>query len=257
MMMSVRNHLHARSAALLLALEARLPRIMHVWTALALLASLLRVAMTPWHGAGPELGTFIPYALVIGAPVASMALALRWFSGAEGMAQPARRLARVGRWRDVPLAVARRNPLYGTTGLMVPLMVGMLVNVPLRTAEYLAAMPALSGDVPAWLSALQTMMTADLVIMSSLYAVAFVAALRRLPLFPRLLAAIWVADLSLQAAIGSAAAMLPGLPATVSLALGNLLWTNAAKAMISILLWLPYLLLSRRVNVTFRHRIPV
>jgi hypothetical protein len=44
----------------------------------------------------------------------------------------------------------------------------------------------------------------------SLYTIAFVAALRKVPLFPRLLAAIW----------------------------------------------LPYLLLSRRVNVTYRSRIP-
>jgi hypothetical protein len=30
---------------------------------------------------------------------------------------------------------------------------------------------------------------------------------------------------------------------------------NVKKVLISIALWLPYLLMSRRVNVTFRHRV--
>jgi hypothetical protein len=35
-----------------------------------------------------------------------------------------------------------------------------------------------------------------------------------------------------------------------------LLEGNVKKVLISAGLWLPYLLLSRRVNVTFRHRVP-
>ena len=31
---------------------------------------------------------------------------------------------------------------------------------------------------------------------------------------------------------------------------------NVKKVLISVALWLPYLLLSTRVNVTFRHRLP-
>lgn len=257
MMVTVRNQLHARSAALLLSLENGLPRIMAAWVLVALAACAVRIAVTPWRGGGPELATFLPYALIVGAPVASMILALRWFRGADRLPQPSLRLARLGRWRSLDARSARRRALYGTTGLMVPLMVGLLLNVPLRTAEYLAAMPALSGEVPAWLQALQTMMTADLVIMSSLYVIVFVAALRRLPLFPRLLACVWLIDLALQGGMGLAAAAFMSLPPAVSSALADLLVANAVKAMVSIGLWLPYLLLSRRVNLTFRHRIPV
>jgi len=32
---------------------------------------------------------------------------------------------------------------------------------------------------------------------------------------------------------------------------------NVEKVLISICVWLPYLLLSKRVNVTYRHRVPV
>src|SRR5690606_7421729 len=104
--------------------------------------------------------------------------------------QPSLRLARVGRWRDVGRDEACRHSLYGSSGIMVSLLVGMLLNVPVRSLEYLAAMPALAGNVPEWLSTLRFAMTLDVVLLSSLYTIAFVAALRRVPIFPRLLVAV-------------------------------------------------------------------
>lgn len=253
---SVRKHLHARTAAALLSLESGLARIMLAWLLLALGGCAVRIAFSPWRGSGPDAATLMPYALVIGAPLVSMVLALRWFAGADRLAQPATRLSPFGRWRSVGAIQARRHPLYGTTGLMLPLLVGMLINVPLRTAEYLAAMPALSGAVPEWLRTLNLMMTLDVVLLSSLYVVAFVAGLRRLPHFPRLLAGVWLVDLMVQAMIAAAAATQPELPPSVSLALDALLRANVMKALASIAIWLPYLLLSKRVNITFRHRLP-
>ena len=138
---------------------------------------------------------------------------------------------------------------------MVSLLVGMLLNVPVRALEYLAAMPALSGSIPPWLSTLHLMMTLDVVLLSSLYTIAFVAALRRVPLFPRLLAAIWAIDIAMQLGIAQAVAGTPGLPASVADALHMLLDGNVKKVLISVCLWLPYLLMSKRVNVTFRHRV--
>ena len=149
-----------------------------------------------------------------------------------------------------------RHSLYGAGGIMVSLLVGMLLNVPVRAAEYLAAMPALSGPVPAWLSTLHLMMTLDVVLLTSLYAIAFVAALRRVPLFPRLLVAIWMLDLAMQVLTAQMVAGIPGLPGDVAGALQLLLEGNVKKALISMALWLPYLLLSKRVNVTYRHRVP-
>lgn len=226
------------------------------WLLLALTACAVRVALSPSHGSGPGLTTILPYALVIGAPLVSMLLALRWFASADTTAQPSFRLARIGKWRSIGADVARRHRFYGTGGLMAALLVGMLVNVPLRTAEYLAAMPALSGDVPEWLRTLNLMMTADVVLLSSLYVIVFVAGLRRVPAFPRLLASVWLIDLAVQAAIAGAASLEAGLPASVAAALHGLLRANVLKAMASIALWLPYLLLSKRVNLTFRHRLP-
>ena len=251
---TAQHKLRAKSAALLMSIEGGLPRIMTVWFALAITGCAVRIVASPLKAA-PDLSTFAPYILLVGAPLVSMGLALIWFRRADQLAQPVYRLAVAGRWRDVGAEDARRHPLYGSSGLMVSLLVGMLLNVPVRSLEYLAAMPALAGNVPEWLSTLRLAMTLDVVLLSSLYTIAFVAALRRVPLFPRLLAAIWLVDITMQLVIARAVAAAHGLPVPVADALHTLLDGNVKKVMISVCLWLPYLLLSKRVNVTFRHRV--
>jgi hypothetical protein len=246
--------LRAKSAALLFSLEASLPRLMAGWFVVAILASALRIFLSPLRAA-PALDTLLPYLLLVNGPLVSMGLALHWFRDGHLQPQPATRLACVGRWQNVSRIEAERHPLYGAGGIMVSLLVGMLLNVPVRALEYLAAIPALSGSVPAWLATLHLMMTLDVVILTSLYTIAFVAALRRVPLFPRLLVAIWAVDLAMQLGIASVVAGTEGLPPKVAEALRNLLDGNAKKVLISIGLWLPYLLMSRRVNVTYRHRV--
>jgi len=255
MLETMTRKLHVKSAALLVSLEASLPRIMLLWLLLAGFAAGLRIALSP-SPAGVEPTTFAPYLLLVFAPIASMMIALRWFADGDGLVQPTVRLARIGAWRSVGRSQAKRHALYGAGGIMVSLLVGMLLNVPVRAFEYLAAMPALSGPVPAWLATLQLMMTIDVVLLSSLYAIAFVAALRRVPSFPRLLVAIWILDLAMQFATARMVSGMPDLPANVAAALQSLLEGNVMKVAISIALWLPYLLLSTRVNVTYRHRVP-
>ena len=251
---NVQHKMRAKSASLLLSIEGGLPRIMTIWFGLAMTGCAIRIAASPIKGA-PDLSTFMPYILLVGAPLVSMALSLYWFRRGEELPQPAYRLAVAGRWRDVGAANARRHALYGSSGIMVSLLVGMLLNVPVRSLEYLAAMPALAGNVPEWLATLRFMLTLDVVLLSSLYTVAFVAALRRVPLFPRLLAAIWLVDVAMQLGIARVVAATEGLPVPVADALHTLLDGNVKKVLISVCLWLPYLLLSKRVNVTFRHRV--
>jgi hypothetical protein len=253
-MIAVSRILHNRSVALLGALEARLPRIMTIWLVAALIASALRIAISPLN-APIDAGTVLPYLLLISSPLLSIGLALHWFREGDLLPQPSTRLAIVGRWQSIGRDEAVRHPLYGCSGIMVSLLVGMLLNVPVRALEFLAAMPALSGAVPEWLSILRLMMTLDVVLLCCLYSNAFVAALRRVPLFPRLLAATWAVDLAMQFGIASMVAGTHGLPHDVADALRILLDGNVKKVLISIGLWLPYLLLSKRVNLTYRHRI--
>jgi len=252
--LSIQHRLRAKSASLLMSIEGGLPRIMTIWFAPAMTGCAIRIVASPIRGA-PDFSTFMPYILLVGAPLLSMGLALYWFRRGDELPQPIYRLAVGGSWRNVGAAEARRDPLYGSSGIMVSLLVGMLLNVPVRSLEYLAAMPALAGTVPQWLSTLRFVMTLDVVLLSSLYTIAFVAALRRVPLFPRLLATIWLVDIMMQLGIARAVAATEGLPVPVADALHSLLDGNVKKVLISVCLWLPYLLLSKRVNVTFRHRV--
>jgi hypothetical protein len=247
--------MHARSAALLLSMEAGLDRLLLTWVLIAGLACAARMAAVP-AATGVSLGSALTYVMVVVAPFASIVLALRWFVDGDRQPQPATRFALVGRWRSVAPGEARRHPLYGASGIMVSLLVGMLLNVAIRAAEFFVAIPPIPSRAPEWLSTLQVAMTLDVLVFTSLYAIAFVAALKRLPLFPRLLVAIWLGDIAVQLMIGNVVASTPGLPAPVASALHGLLTGNVAKVLISASLWLPYLLLSTRVNVTYRHRLP-
>ena len=252
----IKQGLHNRSVALLLTLETRLPRILALWLLLAGFACAARLAKASVP-IGHSFGYMAaPYVLLVLVPFISAGLALRWFANGHLQPQPKTRLALVGKWRTVVPAEAQRHPLYGTSGIMVSLLVGMLLNVPLRGLEYLMAIPPVPANAPAWLSTLHTAMTFDVVLFTSLYTIAFVAALRRVPLFPRLLVAIWGADIVMQLAVASIVASAPGLPHDVAGALQPLLDGNIKKVLISVALWLPYLALSTRVNVTFRSRVP-
>jgi hypothetical protein len=79
-------------------------------------------------------------------------------------------------------------------------------------------------------------------------------ALRSVPLFPRMLLFAWMMDISLQVAIAQHVTANGDLPRTVAFALEGLLKSNVTKVLISAGLWIPYLLLSDRVNVTYRSR---
>jgi len=251
------NHrMQSRSAALLLALDNRLDRILQAWLLIAGLLSAARIAFTPIAAPVAGFSTFGSYMLLVIAPFVSTLLALRWFRDGHLQVQPSTRLAIWGRWRAVSVSEAERHPHYGSSGIMASLLVGIMLNVPVRAAEYLAAMPPIGLAAPGWLSTLHFAMTLDVVLFGSLYMIAFVAALRHVPLFPRLLVAIWVADLAMQLLTANLVVRSGPLPPAVADALHSVLAGNVKKVLISAALWLPYLLLSTRVNVTFRHRVP-
>ena len=72
---------------------------------------------------------------------------------------------------------------------------------------------------------------------------------------PAMLAFAWGMDVCLQLAIAQRVSATPGLPQDVAGALHDLLQGNLTKVLISMAMWLPYLLLSDRVNVTYRSRV--
>ena len=246
----------ARSTALLLAIDNRLDRILKYWLLLAGLISAARIVFAPHPVSGAGVSTFASYMLLVVAPFASTMLALRWFRDGHRQPQPVIRLAQIGRWQSVTRFEAERHPLYGPSGILVSLLIGMMLNVPVRAAEYLAAIPPIPEGAPAWLSALHFAMTFDVILFGSLYMIAFVAALRRVPLFPRLLVAIWMGDLTMQLVTAEMVTRAGDVPPQVAIALHGLLEGNVKKVLISVALWLPYLLLSKRVNVTYRLRVP-
>jgi hypothetical protein len=137
---------------------------------------------------------------------------------------------------------------------MASLLIGMLLNVPVRSLEFLAAVPAMNGNAPLWGQVLLAAMTADVVMMNFLYVVCFVAALRCAPWFPRLLVLTWGLDITSQLAMAQLVGGVAGLPHSVGSAMGTLLSGNVQKVLISVAIWSPYLLLSERVNLTYRMR---
>lgn len=253
----ISKRLHGKSVRLVAALQANLHGIAAIWILLISFACGLRLAFAVTH-VDPGMGIInnaLPYVAVVGAPVATLFFALRLFPAGQLYAQPAIRLALYGRWRRVNCLEARALPAFGATGLMASLLVGMLLNVPVRTAEFLVGIPALGSHAPGWFQALFHIMVADVVILSSLYIFAFVMAIRLVPFFPRFLLLVWGVDLMAQLGIAKMVSSVPDVPVAVERALLDMLEGNLKKVLISAAIWLPYLILSDRVNVTYRARI--
>src|SRR3546814_9683679 len=90
------------------------------------------------RGSGTGL---LPYLLVVGAPVGSLLLGLKLFPAGRIHAQPAFRLAQVGRWRKVDCLKAREMSQFGLYGVMASLLVGIALNV--RSEEHTSELQSL------------------------------------------------------------------------------------------------------------------
>lgn len=249
--------LRRRSRAIPRVLGRRMGAIALAWLLVFLLASLPRIllAPTPIHGPRDLLELALPYLLVALAPIAGYMLASGSFPLGRIPPQPVVRLAIYGRWRALDPRAARSSPVFGPAGFMASLLIGLLLNVVMRSFEFLLALPALNHHAPAWGTTLFHLMAADVVVMSFFYMVCFVMALRSVPLFPRMLLFVWALDILAQLIIARQLGGAAHLPGTVAQPLMNLLEGNISKVLISAFVWLPYLLLSDRVNVTYRQRI--
>ncbi len=253
----ISSSLDRKSVAIVSALHLNHREIIAAWVfAMALFCGLrLSHTATPMQLNTIGLFSVLSYALIIAAPLFALWWASKTFAPGKIYSQPEIRLARYGQWRSLDCLQSREHRLFGSTGMMASLIVGMLLNVPLRSAEFLMAIPALGGSSPDWLTNIFAVMALDLVIMNSLYVIALIMAIRHVPWFPRFLVMIWAFDIGSQLIIASWVAAVPGLPLAVSTALSDLLTGNMQKVFISVVIWLPYLLLSDRVNVTYRGRV--
>ena len=254
------ERLMAESRRVAAFIERRLTALLAGWVILTLLAGGVKLALLV--AAHPKLARVdllasvaASYLLIAAAPVAGIALVRSIFPAGRLAAQPAVRLCRFGRWITVPHVDARQRPSFGMSGLLVSLVGGLFLSISVRMIEYFVAMPAVPDIAPAWAVAMFRIMTFDLVFFSFLYAVCIAMALRAAPLFPRMLCYTWLCDLLMQLAIARHTASVGGIPPEVAAALQPYLLMNVKKILISVVIWLPYLVVSKRINLTFRQRI--
>jgi hypothetical protein len=232
-------------------------RIALGWMVAVMLLTIPAVlfSVTPAHNAAELAALILPYLMIAIAPVAGLWLALRAFP--SGLLAPPTRyhLARYGHWQPVSTGEAQDRREFGPAGFMASLLIGLLLNVVLRGAEFLMAVPALSQRAPDWGQSLFHLMAADVAVMGFFYMVCFVMALRTVPYFPKMLLFAWCLDVLMQLLIARQIGPMAGLPASVGTSLNDLLEGNITKILISAFVWLPYLILSDRVNITYRRRV--
>lgn len=236
-----------------------LPLLLALWAALALLGGLVRIAVLvrshPALAAPAAVAIHLaPYLLIAVAPAIAVFLVSRAFPNGAAT-QHAFRLSPVGHWQELSAGQARSTPGYGVEGWLVSLAGGMLLAMVMRLGTFLLAMPAMPPGTPAWALAAFRIMAFDVAFLGFMYAACFTMALRAAPLFPRMLLLTWSYDLLMQLAIAKHIAAAGPIPAIIAQPFAALLEGNVRKVLITVAIWLPYLILSHRVNVTFRHRI--
>jgi hypothetical protein len=250
---------HAESLRIVAYLRRRILFLLVFWAILALVGGFLRLSLlaasTPQAIVqGSFTAYMLPYLAIAVAPAIGWYLVKHAYP--EGSTpQPSVRLAQIGSWQDLPAEQARSRTGYGMAGFLVSLCLGLLVSMVMRLSQFLLAIPLMPPQAPPWGFALFRIMTFDLVLLSFMYFVCFAMALRKAPLFPRMLLLTWLYDLMMQIVIAREVAEAGNLPGIIAAPLQQLLIDNVHKVLISMLIWLPYLIMSRRVNLTFRHRV--
>ena len=221
--------LQRRAGTALAWVEARAWLLPLTWLVVAGVGSVIRL-----NSQFADPLAWLPYAFFVLVPAAVLHAGLAMLGG-----------------RVAPAVIAR-HPLYGAGGLMLSLLAALAAAILLRGLSFLSAIPAAGDGSSAWLGALHSWLAADAILACSLYALALAAGLRRSAHFPALLASAWAIDLSMQLIMANAAGGML-LPAAVGDAFHLLLRGNLTRLLVSIGIWLPYLLLSERVAVTYRH----
>lgn len=239
-------------------LEANLVKLTIGWFAIIGILTALRLAdpAAPIEVLGDARAMMIGYGLIAATPVLGYLVGV---GAARALGRGFRlryRFALIGNWQPVDPAWARARPEFGPYGFLASLVFGLLLNVAIRTFEFFTAVPAMSANAPLWAQTMFAIMAVDLVVTSFFYMTSLALALRLNPLFPRMLFLAWVIDIYMQLFLASSLKTVGGLPETLHQPMLDLLNGNVTKVLIGSVIWLPYLLLSRRVNLTYRLRVP-
>lgn len=256
---NIRERLHRQSVRFVAPLEDKARTMLLGWTIIVAGICFLRILspVSPTDSLSSALILLVPHILILSSPFFAYWSANALFPRGTDFAQPEIRLARFGKWRALDVLSARKHPAFGPVGIMASLLLGLLLNVPIRTAEFMAAVPSMTGSAPEWGQMIYFAMATDLIAMNFLYTLCFFMALRGMPFFPRMLLLTWGVDVMSQVVVANYIGSAPFLPVRVASSIAPLLESNVTKAFISIIVWLPYLLLSERVNVTYRRRQPI
>ncbi|MBS7670729.1 hypothetical protein [Croceicoccus gelatinilyticus] len=239
-------------------LEANLFRVTVGWLAIVGVLTVLRLSdpAAAINVLGDAWAMIIGYAIIAVAPVLGYLVGV---GAAKALGRGFRvrhRFAIVGNWHRVDPEHARLRPEFGPYGFLASLVFGLLLNVAIRTFEFFTAVPAMSANAPLWAQTMFGVMAVDLVVTSFFYMTSLAFALRLNPLFPRMLFLAWAIDIYMQLFLARRLTIVGGLPEMLHQPIRDLLDGNVTKVLIGSVIWLPYLLLSRRVNLTYRLRIP-
>mgnify|MGYP000255169029 CR=1 FL=1 len=234
--------------------------LLGAWTVLAMVGGLLRAGV--FFHRFPHLASddhipelLAPPVLVAAAPWFAYLLVTRAYPKGSYFPQPAVSGTNSTKWRPVRHDLPQDRMALGFEGFLVSLAVGMLLSMVMRLVTYYLAMPAMPPGAPAWATAAFRIMTYDVAFLSFMYMTCFTMAQRAVPLFPRMLMVTWCYDLLMQLAIARTIASTGPVPDIVAGPFAALLSDNVRKVLISMVIWLPYLVVSPRVNATFRRRV--
>lgn len=246
-----------RSRSILRFFDMRMEDIITVWILLILAFATVKVMNAPTRPADvwQALGMSLPFLALAAAPVLGYRFAAGRLPSGPISEQPSIRAMRSEAWRPASSHEVSRISRRGPGVFLVSLIVGIVLNVPVRALEFLAIVPAVSPNDPMWVHALVTALTVDAVVMGFAYMVCFVMALRSAPLFPRAMALAWGLDVLMQIGIASYISTRVELPAGIAAPLTEILNNNIYKVAISAAIWAPFLMVSNSVNLVFRRRV--
>lgn len=224
------------------------------WAGIFAMLAALRTLVAPPMSLAELAGSLAIYSAIALAPLGGYWVTRRAMVRARQETSLLGVSSLFGRWRPLNRSEARRHPLFGPAGFMASMLIGLLLNVVMRGLEFLLAIPPVGASGPEWAHRMFVMMAAGTAVTSFFYMAVFAMALRSIPLFPKMLLFAWLVDIFLQLVIASQIGATSGVPAVVFEPLATLLYGNIQKVLISMFVWVPYLTLSERVNVTYRSR---